>query len=212
MHSRGDISGTPPSSYLRPSRRSSSSFRPAPSRNGRSPHQRSLAVPRDAGQTGHCTPAPSPNGYVLSGPSQTVAPFSQHYLVWSYEFMIATVPQADRCVTRTVLRQEVLEEDVTEDVETGLATPSHRQMRPPVAAPHQGDPASSNAAGNSGPTGNSGRPPARNGRSSKTTFCSARSPSAPATAPTAHPASTNTHAPAAGSCGSTPPRYPASRR
>jgi len=45
--------------------------------------------------------------------------------------MIATVPQADRCVTRAVLRQEVLEEDVAEDVETGLAAPSQGQMRPP---------------------------------------------------------------------------------
>jgi hypothetical protein len=45
--------------------------------------------------------------------------------------MIATVPQADRCVARAVLRQEVLEEDVAEDVEIGLAAPSQRQMRPP---------------------------------------------------------------------------------
>jgi catechol 2,3-dioxygenase-like lactoylglutathione lyase family enzyme len=38
--------------------------------------------------------------------------------------MIATGPQADRCVARAVLRQEVLEEDVAEDVENGLAAPS----------------------------------------------------------------------------------------
>ena len=60
---------------------------------------------------------------------RSVAPFSQHYLAWSHEFMIATVPHADRCVARAVLRQEVLEEDVAEDVETGLAAPSQGQMR-----------------------------------------------------------------------------------
>jgi hypothetical protein len=76
--------------------------------------------------------------YIVDNPGEytcdlhrSVAPFSQHYLAWSHEFMIATVPHADRCVARAVLRQEVLEEDVAEDVETGLAAPSQGQMRPP---------------------------------------------------------------------------------
>ena len=68
-----------------------------------------------------------------------MVPFSQHYLAWSREFMIATVPQADRCVARSVLRQEVLEEDVAADVENGLAAPPQGQTRATVAVPHQGD-------------------------------------------------------------------------
>ncbi len=39
------------------------------------------------------------------------------------------VPVEDRCVARAVLRQEVLEEDVAEDVETNLAAQSQGQMR-----------------------------------------------------------------------------------
>ncbi len=46
----------------------------------------------------------------------------------------------------------------------------------------------------------------------ETTSCSARSPSATATVPTAHPVYTNTPAPDAGSCGWTLPRCPASMR
>jgi hypothetical protein len=57
-----------------------------------------------------------------------------------------------------------------------------------------------------------GRPPARNGPSSRTTSCCARSPLASATAPTAHHVSTNRPAPGAGSCASTLRSCPESRR
>ncbi len=75
--------------------------------------------------------APPPAPPIEWDLQRSVAPFSQHYLAWSHEFMIATGPQADRCVARAVLRQKVLEEDVAEDVENGLAAPSQGQMRPP---------------------------------------------------------------------------------
>ena len=40
----------------------------------------------------HCDLRKSPGRCNLQ---RSVAPFSQHYLAWSHEFMIATVPQAD---------------------------------------------------------------------------------------------------------------------
>ncbi len=52
--------------------------------------------------------------------------FPRHYLAWSHEFKVVTVLQVGRCVARAVLRREVVEEDVAEDVETSPVVPHWR--------------------------------------------------------------------------------------